>query len=138
MRKNSLVLVIFFWCEIIFAARILAGGLGFWWAHSIGVEHFIFVQDAITLTLVSLLAALYFLAGLAGLQGRATIRSLHVAAALGTLVVCSRSLSGSIMSTGSVNIFSLVFSLYSLWVIYFFTFRFLNGMPVNQGAKEHA
>lgn len=138
MRKNSLVLVILFWCEIIFAARILAGALGFWWARSVGVEHLAFAPDAVTLTLVSLLAALYFLAGSAGLQGRATVRFLHIAAALATLVVCSRWLSVSVMNNGSMNIFSLAFIFYSLWAIYFFTFWSFNGMSVNQGAREHA
>lgn len=86
------------------------------------------------LALLNLLAVLYLMAGLAGLRKRPTTKFLHLSAALATLVLCVRLASIDFADGGFVGFLPLTFSIYALWMVYFFIFRFKTQIPFNQGA----
>lgn len=122
MVKGPMFKKVFLWCEVVMSAGILILTTPILVS---AIKYGVLFNKPPAVIIVSLLAVLYLMSGIAGLCNRPTTKFLHLSGALATLIISlmMSSMSAPKCCPGSdLLVFSL--SLYAAIVIYFFIFRF--------------
>jgi hypothetical protein len=121
MSKKSIVKIVFLWCEIIVSARILLftiplGGMDL--AYYGGQ-----MLRSPVVAILNVLAVLFIMAGVAGLQDKPGARFLHLFAGFLTLAVASIMFFGGAPWAVTADPLPLGLVLFALAVIYLFGIR---------------
>jgi hypothetical protein len=122
MNNKSILQTVFLWCEIVVSARILlftipVAGVDL-------VKHSGVLAKSPMVLILSLLAILFIVAGVAGLRNRPTTKFLHLAAGLATLIIALVMTSFGASCPMKADLLPLGLGLYALVVIYLFVFKF--------------
>lgn len=123
MNKKSMLQTVFLWCEIVVSARFLLFSVPVISSDLINKGGLL--AKAPMLSVLSLLAILYLIAGFVGLYNRPTTKFLHLAAGLATLIIALMLTSTGVSQCAvKPDPLPLGLGLFAIVVIYLFIFKF--------------